>query len=124
MYLKTSQKRKVYQRAINHLMRDINKNVYNDPMWKGRYVVRQYKAWWRPYPEEPDYYVFYTQFIFYDKKTRKTYLTSIKSANDWLFARGYKLWREMNDFILNSEVWQENPRPTYENTPDFRNIVI
>ena len=65
-----------------------------------------------------------TTVICYDKKTHKTYLTNIKSANDWLFAHGYKLWREMNDFILDSGVWEENPRPTYENTSDFRNIII
>lgn len=124
MSWKTSQNRKVHQRALNTLARKINKNIENDPMWKGRYCVRQYRSWWQPYWEEPDYYVFYSQFILYDKKTHKTYLTNIKSANDWLFAHGYKLWREMNDFILNSGVWEENPRPTYENTPDFRNIII
>ena len=120
----TSQNRKNHQRAINKLMRLLNKNIENDLLWKGRYCVRQYRAWWRPYWEEPNYYIFLVQFIFYDKKTHKTYVTDIKSANDWLFWNGHKLWREMNDFILNSEVWEEKPHPTYENTPDFRNIII
>ena len=124
MYWKTSQNRKVHQRALNTLMRKINKNVENDLMWKGRYCMRQYRYWWLPYWEEPDYYVFYAQFIFYDKKTHKTHLTDIKSANDWSFGHGYKLWREMNDFILDSGVWEEEPKPTYENTPDFRSIII
>ena len=121
---KTSQNRKVYQRAINRLMRKLNTNIKNDPLWKGRYCVRQYRCWWRPYWEEPDYYVFYSQFILYDKKTHRTHLTDIKSANDWLFGYGYKLWREMNDFIIDSGVWAETPRPTHKNTPDFRNIII
>ena len=124
MYWKTSQSRKTHQRASNKTMRIINKDVENDPLWKGRYCIRQYKAWWRPYWEEQDYYIFYIQFILYDKKTHKTYITDIKSSNDWLFFSGYKVWREMNDFILDSGVWQEEPRPTYENTPDFRNIII
>ena len=124
MNWKISQNRKNHQRALNTLARKINKNVKEDPMWKGRYCVRQYKSWWRTYCEEPNYYVFYAQFIFYDKKTNKTYLTDIKSANDWQFLGGYKLWREMNDFILDSGVWQEEPRITYENTPDFRNVAI
>ena len=124
MNWKTSQNRKNHQRALNILARKINKNVKDDPMWKGRYCVRQYKSWWHAYCEEPNYYVLYAQFIFYDKKTNKTYLTDIKSANDWQFLGGYKLWQEMNDFILDSGVWQENPRPTYENTPDFRNVAI
>lgn len=124
MSWKTSQNRKNHQRALNTLARRINKDVRDDPMWKGRYCVRQYKSWWRPYWEEPDYYVFYAQFILYDKKTNKTYLTGIKSANDWQFLNGYKLWREMNDFILDSGVWQEEPRITYENTPNFRNVII
>ena len=121
---KTSQNRKIHQRALNALARKINKNVENDPMWKGRYCVRQYRSWWRPHWEEPDYYRFFAQFIFYDKKTRKTYLTDVKSDNDWLFWNGHKLWREMNDFILDSGVWEEEPRITYENTPDFRNVMI
>ena len=121
---KTSQNQKNHQRALNKLVRVINKNIYNDPLWKGRFEIRQYKAWWRPYWEEPDYYVFYAQFIFYDKKTKKTYLTDIKSANDWQFLGGYKLWLEMNDFILNSGFWEEKPRPTYENAPNFRDIAI
>ena len=124
MNWKTSQNRKNHQRALNALARKINKDVRDDPMWKGRYYVRQYRSWWRPYWEEPDYYVFYAQFILYDKKTRKTYLTGIKSANDWQFLGGYKLWREMNDFILDSGVWQEEPHITYENTPDFRNVMV
>ena len=124
MYWKTSQNRKVHQRALNTLMRKINKNVENDLMWKGRYCVRQYRYWWLPYWEEPDYYVFYAQFIFYDKKTHKTHLTDIKSATDWSSGHGYKLWCEMNDFILDSGVWEEEPKPTYENTPDFRSIII
>ena len=66
----------------------------------------------------------FTKFIFHDKKTHKTYITDVKFGNDWLFWDGHKLWREMNDFILDSGVWEENPRPTYENTPDFRNIII
>lgn len=121
---KTSQNPKVHQRALNALARKINKSVENDPMWKGRYCVRQYRAWWRPYWEEPDYYVFYAQFVFYDKKTHKTYLTNIREGNEWLFLGGSKLWWEMNDFIINSGVWEEVPRITYENTPDFRGIEI
>ena len=120
----TSQNRKKYQRALNSAARKINKNVKNDPLWKGRYCMRQYRAWWRPYWEEQDYYVFYAQFIFYDKKTKKTYLTDIKSASDWLFLEGWKLWLEMNDFIINSGVWEEVPRPTYETAPDYRNVDV
>ena len=124
MSWKTSQNRKVHQRALNALARKINKNVENDSMWKGRYCVRQYRSWWQPDWGEPSYYVFYSQFILYDKKTHKTRFTHIQSANDWLFAHGYKLWREMNDFIIDSGVWKENPQPTCENTPNFRNITV
>ena len=124
MNWKTSQNRRKQQRALNKIARELNKNIESDPLWKGRYCVRQYKSWWRPYWEESDYYVFYAQFIFHDKKTHKTYLTGIKSANDWLFFNGYKLWREMNDFILNSGVWQEEPHITYENTPNYRSIEV
>lgn len=124
MNWKTSQNRKVHQRALNALMRKINKNIENDPLLKGRYCIRQYRSWWRPYWEERDYYVFYAQFILYDKKKHITYRTDIRSANDWQLLYGCKLWLEMNDFILNSRIWEENPRPAYENTPDFRNVII
>jgi len=124
MSWKISQNRKVHQRAINKLMRNINQNIYNDPLWKGRYYIRQYKCWWSRDWEDPTYYRFIVQFILYDRKTNLNYLTCLRTSNDWLFLNGYKLWREMNDFILDSRVWEENPRPTYENTPDFRNNII
>ena len=81
----TSQNRRKQQRALNKIARELNKNIESDPLWKGRYCVRQYKSWWRPYWEEPDYYVFYAQFIFHDKKTHKTYLTGIKYLDMILF---------------------------------------
>ena len=124
MYWKTSQKRKVHQRAINKIVRNLNQTIEQDELWKGRYCVRQYKSWWISYQEEPTYHFLCTQFIFYDKKTNKTFVTDIKSVNTWMFLHGFKLWQAMNDFIINSGVWEEDPRPTRENTQNFRKIVI
>ena len=40
--------RKRAQKKINKSVRTLNKNIKNDSLWRGRFVVRQLKSfWWR-----------------------------------------------------------------------------
>ena len=41
MYWLTSFNRKKHQRRMNRFVRAINKNIANDDLWRGRFVVKQ-----------------------------------------------------------------------------------
>ena len=116
----TTQNRKKQQRRMNKVIRKMNENVRNDPMWKGRFYMRQIQAKWLDHDYEPGYRSLYTRFVLIDRKTGKREETGWASVNEWCFLGAHQIWRLMNDFILNSGVWEEEPRITYENTPDYR----
>lgn len=117
---KTTQNRKKQQRAVNAVVRWMNKDIYNDPMWKARFYIRQIDARWFRYEDDHCYHQLAVRLRAYDRKTGKTHDMPWYTLNDLTYFWGYKIWREMNDFILNSGVWEEEPRITYENTPDYR----
>ena len=118
----TSKRRKKHQRAINHLLKNINNNIKNDPLWKGRYCVRQVAAQWYEY-EDKSGAELWVRLRFYDKKTNNTYDVA-DTVNHWCSFNGYHLFMEINQFIIDSGVWQEEPHPTYENTPDYRDVKV
>lgn len=114
----TSKSRKRHQRAMNDLVRDMNANVYNDPLWKGRFYVRQVAAQWYEY-EDKSGAELWVVLRFTDRKTGITH-TIAETVNHWRYFGGSHLWWEMNNFIVDKvQVWDENP--TYENTIDYRN---
>ena len=118
----TSKKRKKHQRALNHLLKVMNNNIKNDPLWKGRYCVRQVAAQWYEY-EDKSGAELQVRLRFYDKKTNNTYDVA-NTVNHWYSFNSYHLFMEMNQFIIGSGVWQEEPYPTYANTPDYRNVKV
>ncbi|MDV3428503.1 MAG: hypothetical protein LIR50_16035 [Bacillota bacterium] len=112
-------KRKKLQRQVNKKVRELNLNIKNDPLWKGRYFAHQINTAFWNFEDgsgvEMSFVLKYT-----DRKTGKT-----KEHNFHTFSGGikwldWKLFETMNDFILNSGVWEENPRPSYDNTLDYR----
>lgn len=107
----TSNNRKVHQRAINQAVRQLNKNIQNDPLWRGRFKVSQEAAQWYSY-EDGSGYELYVVLRFTDTKTGKIQELG-ESVNHWLFTNGFHLWKAMNDFIVDfCNVWSENPRPS------------
>lgn len=103
-----SQNRKKHQRAMNKLMRQINKNIENDNLWLGRFYVRQAGAQWYTYEHSAELWVV-LQFV--DKATGFIYETA-GTVNHWKFGNGSHLWLAMNDFIVEKvEVWSEDVRP-------------
>lgn len=118
-----SQNPKRHQHRMNQLIRLINDNVENDPMWKGRYYVRQIQSSWSGfYGDNDPRRTLYTRLELVDRKTNKREETGWETVNSWCFNSGYKVWRLINDFIINSGVWEEEPRIMYENTPDYRGM--
>lgn len=100
---KTSQKRKVHQRQINHYVRMMNQNLKNDPLWQGRFEVRQVGP---------------TSFFHYDDhsgaalivtlqiidKVTGDYVNATKSVNEWCWYNGTDIWWFVNNTIIK---WRE-----------------
>lgn len=114
----TSQNRKKHQRAANKAIRDMNKSIYNDELWKGRFYGRIEHTDWAPYEDHSGGELFcFVELI--DKKTafKKVMLTT---ANE-LKTFPWHLFKEMNHFIVEDvNVWAENPK--VDTTEDFRNV--
>lgn len=118
-----SRYRKRHQRAINGAVRKINKQIENDPLWRGRFVVRQIDADFHTF-EDGSGSILTVMLRFYDKKTGITddILADSYATSMWGSA---KLFWAMNDFIVNTcDVWSsKNEHPKYDLT-DYRAIKI
>lgn len=104
----TSQNRKVHQRAMNRLVRKMNKHIENDDLWLGRFYAKQIASSWHPYEDGSGADLF-VRLRFIDKKTKCTYDTGWKSVHYWSF--GARLYWTMNWFIVEyCDVWRnEDP---------------
>lgn len=94
----TSSKRKRHQRAINKLIRELNKNIENDTWWKGRFYIRQEYASWQEY-EDRSGAELWVVLRLYDRKTNATKVVA-DYVNHLRFPNGVRLWSAMNDFIV------------------------
>lgn len=102
----SSKNKKRHQRAMNELMRVLNKNIENDNLWKGRFYVRQIASKWHQY-EDKSGAELWVVLRFYDKKTSIT-RTVANTVNHWRYFGGSYLWWEMNNFIIEDvKVWEE-----------------
>lgn len=110
--------RKKVQRQVNKVFRHMNRIIEKDELWRGRFVVRQKRAYWINYQGTREYTLFVV-YYFIDKKTGQI----SKSYQDMDFSLDMHLAIEMNNFIVKDcEVWEkENP---YEDKTDYRKVVI
>ena len=114
-----NKKREKLQRQVNKKVRNMNLNIHNDPLWKGRYFARQIDAVFCDFEDGSGVEINFV-LRFFDRKTKKykDYIFhTFSGGTKWL---NWDLFKFMNEFIINSGVWEENPRPTYDNTPDYR----
>ena len=100
--------RKKRQRRFVHYLRQINDNVKNDDLWRGRFEMRQIDAQWvsenikRFTTDGREFRDTYVTLIakvrITDKLTGKAeeYFVNTNSTD---VLEGYDLWRLMNDFI-------------------------
>lgn len=118
-----SRYRKRHQRAINKVVRKINTQIENDPLWRGRFVVRQIDSSFGTF-EDGSGSILHVMLRFYDKKTGITddVISDSYATSMWGSA---KLFWAMNDFIVNTcDVWNsKNEHPKYDLT-DYRAIKI
>lgn len=113
----TSQNRKVYQRAMNRLMRKINKSIKNDDLWLGRFYVKQIGSSWYLYKDGSGAEL-YVRLRFVDRKTGFVYDTPWETVNHWRF--GAHLAWEMNNFIVKEcDVWRKED-PLRDERIDYR----
>ena len=106
----TSHDKKRHQRAINKLVRVMNRRLEQDDLWRGRFVIRQDEApQWRRY-EDGSGAELYVRLRFIDRATG-LYYVKWESVNHWrgLRATGFEIWKMMNWLITEHwNVWQED----------------
>lgn len=114
-----SRKRKVHQRKMNELMRLINKNIEQDDLWKGRYIVRQVSSQWYDYLDGSGSEL-WVVLRFKDRLTGYTWDTA-ETVNHWRWINGCHMWKVMNDFIVDRcSTWEQEPRP---GTPEYKEMI-
>ena len=93
-----AQKPKMYQRRINHYVHEVNLNIKNDSLWRGRFVIRQV---------ESPHFVWYrdgsggeliVKLCITDNKTDNKAYCYVNNISIELF-NGWDIWRFVNDTI-------------------------
>lgn len=115
--------RKKYQRAFNKIIHNLNKNIVEDNLWKGRFIFLQKDAdFWRFYDNSGGELILIIRG--YDKKTGFYKDYRLEYA-PWLKNHGWKIWEIANDFIVcGSGAWEENPRPGLATAADYTKVKV
>ena len=103
----SSLKRKKYQRAVNRFIRELNKAIENDELWKGRFYAHQIQSSFYIYSDRSGAVLYY-RLRFVDKEKKK-YFDVPGWFDTHLFYRS-KICEALNEYIIHlSGVWDENP---------------
>ena len=114
----TSFNRKKHQRRMNKYVRELNKNIANDDLWRGRFVIRQ--------EGNPGFYIYedksgaempHVHLVITDLKTGKRY-DNWDSDNGWCHFNGSHIWEFANKAITEIfDVWRvgDDPRDNHNN---------
>lgn len=97
---------KKLQRAVNKYIQELNDNILNDDLWRGRFIAKQVNRYDYRYEDGSGYY-FTIKLEFKDLKTEQTKIIyeTIYSASSFFMASLFNL---MNDFIVKDcDVWKE-----------------
>ena len=98
--------RKKYQREVNRIVRKWNQSIKNDWLWDGRFVLRQYAAYFWPY-EDKSGATFNVWLEFTDTKTGAQEIMDFNNYDlDWHL--GEWLNRCITEYW---KVWDEVPNP-------------
>lgn len=119
---------KEMQRNVNYIVKAMNKSLFEDDLWKGRFAIKQTKR----IDQYVDYNFYACRYFFklIDKATGKETETCFAF---WTWAdkkhiKGFitsKLFMAMNEFIIEDcKVWEENPRPNIRTSKDYREVKI
>ena len=124
----TSLDRKKHQRYINKYIRKVNKNIVNDDLWRGRFVIRQVGS--------PSFYI-YEDKSGADLVNVHLVITDLldghevhcaDNEHDWCFWGGHRIWELANKAITEYfNVWtaENDPRSLRDNPNyDFNNPKV
>ena len=112
--------RKRYQRKLKQKLRIINKNIEQDDLWLGRFILFQKEAEMNRFPDGSGA-ILYVVLRAYDKKTHYYYDFNLEYNPDWRFV-DYDLFQIINGFIVDKlDVWREDPP---KNIADYRNVKV
>lgn len=105
----TSMSKKRHQRAMNQLVRKVNKSIEEDDLWHGRFCIQQVKSpQWYVY-EDKSGAEYFVHLKFIDRCTGRHWVQA-ETVNHWRgsFGNGWHLWEKMNWFIVEyCNVWDE-----------------
>lgn len=103
----TSNSRKRHQRALNKLVRKMNKDIEEDKRWQGRFYVHQvgHSEWYHYDDKSGSELEVCLECV--DRKTNKRY-RRYGHVNFWRCFSGWHLFEFMNWFIVDYiNVWNE-----------------
>jgi hypothetical protein len=111
------------QHKINKVIKNMNKNIANDSLWRGRFAAHQINRITGTYDDQSGTFIFVT-VLFFDKKTNRSYLRFFDYCSGNFF--DYDIWKAMNDFIVEYiNVWETEDRESiYNDTTDYNKIKI
>ena len=120
----STRNRKKQQRKMNKIVREMNKHIEQDDLWKGRFCCRQILSpVWYTWDDNSGS-VLFVQLLFIDKKTGKTFHYADDVAS-WYHFNHWRLWEKMNWFITEyCQVWREDPRPDKKTAIDYTKVDI
>ena len=101
--------RKKYQRDVNKIVREFNKNIQKDWLWNGRFIMRQDCAYCIPFDDKSGV-MFHFVLEFKDTKTGRIENNMFDNYNteeciyEWANRCITEIWK----------VWEENPNPNQQ----------
>lgn len=124
----TSFNRKKHQRRMNKYVRELNKNIANDDLWRGRFVIRQEgNPSFHIYEDKSGAVMPHVHLVITDLKTGERY-DQWDSDNGWCHFNGSRIWEFANKAITEIfDVWRKNDDPRdHRNDPmyDFNNPKV
>lgn len=130
MSYKYSVNRRKHQRAVNKVFREVNKVIYNDELWLGRFAVVQDCSYMYTEKETngSDYKEWgelFVAYYFVDKKTGRKSDKFMDNSN--LITNSTRIMYHMNKFIVEDcypDVWGAKEKPSIKNAEDFRKVRI
>lgn len=110
------EKRRI-KNTIQECIDKVNKNIYNDELWKGRFVVKVSEIKFTRCEDGSGYYAS-IKIEMLDKQTGLCKYEYLGYSDLFLQV---SIFRYLNDFIIKDvKVWEENPRPSIETSVDYR----
>jgi len=113
--MKDKMRRKA-QRKINKAVRELNTNILNDNLWRGRFTIRQKDAGWFRFDDNSGGEL----RVLLEARDKKTNVCRYFMVDNYDVR--WRLWTEVNDFIVSdSHVW-DNIQEVKDDKTDWTKV--